>query len=51
MVAFLRVAALLAAARQPGLPAPPPARDAAPALDTEIIRVWSRMVLAHANSP
>ncbi|MEU1601240.1 hypothetical protein ABZ468_53390 [Streptomyces sp. NPDC005708] len=51
MVAFLRVAASLAAARQPRPPAPSPARETPSALDAEIVRVWSRMVLAHANSP
>jgi hypothetical protein len=51
MVAFLRVAASLAAARQPRPPVQFPAREAPSALDAEIVRVWSRMVLAHANSP
>jgi hypothetical protein len=53
MVAFLRVAASLAAAAAPRSPAPePPTGHAMPAaLDAEVVRVWSRMVLAHAHSP
>ncbi|MBV9025021.1 MAG: hypothetical protein JO362_14805 [Streptomycetaceae bacterium] len=53
MVAFLRVAASLAAAAAPRSPSP--ARMATPGppagLDPEVIRVWSQMVLAHAHSP
>jgi hypothetical protein len=54
MTAFLRVAASLAAAAAPRGPAPAGrlAERMAPAgLDPEIVRVWSRMVLAHAHSP
>ena len=52
MVAYLTAAAALGAAAAPRTPAP----TTAPAvtvstLDPEVIRVWSRMVLAHANSP
>jgi hypothetical protein len=48
MVAFLRVAGTLLPARShpPAAPVAPPARPGA--LEPEIIRVWSRMVLAHA---
>ncbi|MFD7446982.1 hypothetical protein [Streptomyces sp. NPDC059909] len=51
MVAFLKVAASLAAAAAPRSWAPPSAEAAVTTLDAEVIRVWSRMVLAHANSP
>ncbi|MGW3622525.1 hypothetical protein [Streptomyces sp. NPDC000880] len=51
MVAFVRVAASLAAAAVPRSPAPPAADAVATTLDAEVIRVWSRMVWAHANSP
>jgi hypothetical protein len=51
MVAFLKVAASLAAAAAPRSPVPPSAGTAVTALDAEVIRVWSRMVLAHVNSP
>jgi hypothetical protein len=51
MVAFLKVAASLATAAAPRSSALPPAEGAVTALDAEVIRVWSRMVLAHANSP
>ena len=51
MVAFLKVAASLATAAAPRSPAPPSAEAAVTTLDAEVIRVWSRMVLAHANSP
>ncbi|WP_181446628.1 hypothetical protein [Streptomyces sp. NTH33] len=53
MVAFLRAAAALAAAAMPRSPvaAPPTARETPIGLDPQIVRVWSRMVLAHAHSP
>ncbi|MGW1617368.1 hypothetical protein ACWCQZ_50405 [Streptomyces sp. NPDC002285] len=51
MVAFLRVAACLAVAAAPRRPAPPAVETADATLAAEVIRVWSRMVLAHANSP
>ncbi|SHN36219.1 hypothetical protein SAMN05216268_1693 [Streptomyces yunnanensis] len=51
IVAFLRVAASLAAAVAPRSQAPPAFAAAATTLDAEVIRVWSRMVWAHANSP
>jgi hypothetical protein len=53
MVAFLRVTASLAAAATPRspAPAPPTARGTPAVLDPEVVRVWSRMVLAHAHSP
>ena len=51
MVAFLRVAACLAVAAARRRPSPPAVETAAATLDAEVIRVWSRMVLAHANSP
>lgn len=51
MVAYLRVAASLAAAAAPRSPAPPVIEAVTTTLDAEIIRVWSRMVWAHANPP
>ncbi|MFF0067257.1 hypothetical protein ACFYRC_38360 [Streptomyces sp. NPDC005279] len=53
MAAYLKVAASLAAAAAPRTrsPAPTAADAVATTLDAEVIRVWSRMVWAHANSP
>ena len=51
MVAYLKVAASLAAVAAPRSWAPPSAEAVVTTLDAEVIRVWSRMVLAHANSP
>ncbi|MEU3282505.1 hypothetical protein [Streptomyces antibioticus] len=51
MVAYLKVAASLTAAAVPRNAGPPVIETAATALAPEVIRVWSRMVLAHANSP
>ncbi|MEU5547284.1 hypothetical protein AB0G85_33735 [Streptomyces sioyaensis] len=53
MVAFLRVAVSLAAAAASRSPAParPTACGTPAGLDPEVVRVWSRMVLAHAHKP
>ncbi|WP_154073976.1 hypothetical protein [Streptomyces sp. TM32] len=53
MTAFLHVAASLTAAAATRGPAParPTPRRAPAGLDPEVVRVWSRMVLAHAHSP
>ncbi len=53
MAAYLKVAASLAAAAAPrtGSLGPPAAGAVTTTLDAEVIRVWSRMVWAHANSP
>ncbi|MGW3958057.1 hypothetical protein ACWEKM_46045 [Streptomyces sp. NPDC004752] len=53
MTAYLKVAASLAAAAAPrtGSSAPPAAGALATTLDAEVVRVWSRMVWANANSP
>jgi hypothetical protein len=53
MTVYLKVAASLAAAAAPRTRStgPPAAGAVAMTLDAEVIRVWSRMVWAHANSP
>ena len=52
MVAYLKAAAALGAAVAPRRPDPPTAPAVVVStLEPEVIRVWSRMVLAHANSP
>ncbi|MFG3268644.1 MULTISPECIES: hypothetical protein [Streptomyces] len=51
MAAYLKAAASLAAAAAPRSPAAPAAGAVITTLDAEVIRVWSRMVWAHANSP
>ncbi|MFE3559458.1 hypothetical protein ACFXKW_32075 [Streptomyces sp. NPDC059193] len=51
MAAYLRAAAALSIAAAPRAPAPQAAQAVACELDVEVIRVWSRMVWAHADPP
>ncbi|WP_127359899.1 hypothetical protein [Actinacidiphila soli] len=51
MAAFLRVAAALVPAAPRRLPPPSAPSDLPGPVEPEIIRVWSRMVLAHALGP
>ncbi|MFD4243676.1 hypothetical protein ACFWP3_19070 [Streptomyces sp. NPDC058525] len=48
LVAFLRVTAALVPAARWRPPSPAAPQSQAGPVDPEIIRVWSRMVLAHA---